>query len=237
LLYDNDLSATDQAGQPGQPPWSSRKYAPTSPIPRSGLPDLALDESGKAETEITFPQSLTTWRVRGYALTKSTQVGDATAQATTTKNLLVRLQSPRFFIERDEVVLSANVHNYLPQSKQVRAELIVPSELFSYTGLLAGELAPPDKDGNLHIPAQTTVKANGEQRLDWPSKYSRRAGAHHREGADRRGKRRYAPRLSGSGAWHRQDRGTERFLPCRAKRSAHVERGFAAANQCRTNAP
>jgi len=49
------------------------------------LPDLKLTEDGSAEAEITFPQSLTTWRVRGYALTNATQVGDATAQATTPK--------------------------------------------------------------------------------------------------------------------------------------------------------
>jgi len=56
------------------------------------LPALTLDANGKAETEIRFPQSLTTWRLHGYALTKSTQVGDATNEVTTTKNLLVRLE-------------------------------------------------------------------------------------------------------------------------------------------------
>ena len=35
------------------------------------------------------------------------------AEVVTRKNLIVRLQAPRFFVEKDEVVLSANVHNYL----------------------------------------------------------------------------------------------------------------------------
>jgi len=39
----------------------------------------------------------------------------------TKKNLIVRLQAPRFFVETDEVVLSANVHNYLKAKKQVRS--------------------------------------------------------------------------------------------------------------------
>ena len=133
------------------------------------LPSLMLDANGQAETEITFPQSLTTWRLHGYALTEKTQVGDATAQAVTTKNLLVRLQAPRFFVERDEVVLSANVHNYLKTAKAVRAELIVPARLFEHLG--PNDKTPvPDKDGNLHLLAQAKVPADGETRFDWPVK-------------------------------------------------------------------
>jgi hypothetical protein len=133
------------------------------------VPGLAVGDTGTTETEIVFPQSLTTWRVRGYALTNATQVGDATAHATTTKNLIVRLQAPRFFIERDEVVLSANVHNYLKTSKKVTAELLIPADLFTFLG--DTDKAPaPDKEGFVHLPAQATVKANGEHRFDWPVK-------------------------------------------------------------------
>jgi len=115
------------------------------------LPSLKLGQDGTAETEITFPQSLTTWRVRGYALTKATQVGDATAKATTTKSLIVRLQAPRFFVERDEVVLSANVHNYLKTEKKVQAELIVPGKLFAkkVSGTFLEKV--PDTNGTVEI--------------------------------------------------------------------------------------
>ncbi|MBP7936179.1 MAG: hypothetical protein KA354_16175 [Phycisphaerae bacterium] len=133
------------------------------------MPAMSLDDHGKGTTEFTFPQSLTTWRVHGYALTQSTQVGDSTAKAVTTKNLLVRLQAPRFFVERDEVVLSANVHNYLKAAKRVSAELIVPAELFGSLG----EPPPgskPDAEGNLHLAAQAEVAAGGEHRFDWPVK-------------------------------------------------------------------
>jgi uncharacterized protein YfaS (alpha-2-macroglobulin family) len=148
------------------------------------LPSLELGPDGTAKTELTFPQSLTTWRVRAYALTKATQVGDATAKATTTKNLIVRLQTPRFFVERDEVVLSANVHNYLKAAKTVRAELIVPGQLFDgkrcqepFAGNrpsgCSAQTVPDtffrkDKEGNLHLVAAATVAAEGEHRFDWP---------------------------------------------------------------------
>ena len=131
------------------------------------LPDLKLGDDGTADAEIVFPESLTTWRVRGYALTAATQVGDATAHATTTKDLLVRLQSPRFFIERDEVVLSANVHNYLDADKRVTAELIIPADLFSFLGE-TDKTPTRDEEGNLHLRAQADVEANGEHRFDWP---------------------------------------------------------------------
>jgi hypothetical protein len=139
------------------------------------LPALTLDADGKAETAFRLPQSLTTWRVRGYALTDATQVGDGTTEARTTKNLLVRLEAPRFFVERDEVVLSANVHNYLGQSKKVRAELILPAALFaSVSGSergsspLATRHSPLAPTNDLHLFAEATVKANGEHRFDWP---------------------------------------------------------------------
>jgi uncharacterized protein YfaS (alpha-2-macroglobulin family) len=166
-------SAAEDAQQPGEPAGAValiepeiRTYFADTALWR---PALTVGDNGTTEVEIVFPQSLTTWRVHGYALTDSTQVGDATATATTTKDLLVRLQAPRFFIERDEVVLSANAHNYLENEKEVVAELILPAELFEFLGDVDGRLKP-DAEGNLHLRAQATVKANGEHRFDWPVK-------------------------------------------------------------------
>jgi len=148
------------------------------------LPALTLDANGKAETEVRFPQSLTTWRLHGYALTKSTQVGDATNEVTTTKNLLVRLEAPRFFVERDEVVLSANVHNYLKQDKKVQVELLLPADLFDGEGRAgvspaqsaqsqavggqARRLPYVDPAPILRLVAEGTLAANGAHRFDWP---------------------------------------------------------------------
>jgi uncharacterized protein YfaS (alpha-2-macroglobulin family)/tetratricopeptide (TPR) repeat protein len=132
------------------------------------LPALTLDENGKAEAEVHFPQSLTTWRLHGYALTKATQVGDATNEVTTTKNLLVRLEAPRFFVERDEVVLSANVHNYLSKEKSVRAELILPEDIFDAASERSNPGARPSSISNtVHLHATATISPNGEHRFDW----------------------------------------------------------------------
>ncbi|MDB6059647.1 MAG: alpha-2-macroglobulin domain protein, partial [Verrucomicrobiales bacterium] len=136
-------------------------------------PALTLDAQGRAETNITFPQSLTTWRLHAYALTAQSQVGDATNETKTAKNLIALLQSPRFFVERDEVVLSANVHNYLKQSKAVRAELILPTGLFAANQALASGV-----DSDLHLYADATIAADGEHRFDWTVKVSKAGLAH-----------------------------------------------------------
>jgi alpha-2-macroglobulin len=139
------------------------------------LPDLKTDDTGQAETTITFPDSLTTWRVHAYGLTTTTQVGDGITHTTTSKNLIVRLEAPRFFIERDEAVLSANVHNYLAGSKSVTTELILPAAQFQ--SLEQPDLQP-DKDGFLHLTATASVNPKGEHRFDWPVKVLKEGTAH-----------------------------------------------------------
>jgi len=117
------------------------------------MPSLIVDADGVAKAEITFPENLTTWRLRGYAITKSTAVGEATGQAVTSKKLIVRLQAPRFFVERDEVTLSANVHNYLKADKKAKVVL---------------ELSGGSLESLGEIEQTVSVKAGGEARVDFP---------------------------------------------------------------------
>ncbi len=74
---------------------------------------LATDDDGTAQVSLTMPENLTTWKVRVWGMGHGTKVGQGQAEVVTRKDLIVRLQAPRFFVEKDEVVLSANVHNYL----------------------------------------------------------------------------------------------------------------------------
>ena len=66
-----------------------------------------------------MPENLTGWKVKVWAMGHGTKVGQGEAEVVTKKDLLVRLQAPRFFVQKDEVVLSANVHNYLKTEKKV----------------------------------------------------------------------------------------------------------------------
>ena len=82
---------------------------------------------GIAQAELDMPQNLTTWKIRVWALGHGTRVGEDSTDVVTRKNIIVRMQAPRFFVEADEVVLSANVHNYLADAKQVKVRLGVIS--------------------------------------------------------------------------------------------------------------
>jgi uncharacterized protein YfaS (alpha-2-macroglobulin family) len=102
---------------------------------------------------------LTQWHAQARGLTTSTQVGAGEADVETKKNLLVRLQSPRFFTERDQVVLSANVHNYLKTDKRVRVAL----QLGDGLKLNLNRMARPSKGTNLAaLDGFVTVKAGEE---------------------------------------------------------------------------
>lgn len=135
-------------------------------------PRLTFDAEGKAEAEVTFPESLTAWRIEAEALSLATEAGHGRARVTTDRPFLVQLQAPRFFVERDEVVLSANVHSTLAEAQPVRAELLVPAALF------AAPEGQPAPDGQLRLTAEATVAARGQQRFDWRLKV-RQAGLAH----------------------------------------------------------
>ncbi len=132
------------------------------------LPNLQLNDQGSAVADITFPESLTTWRMRGYLVTPETKVGEAICEVSTTKDLIVRLQTPRFLVESDEVVLSANVQNFLSVEKDVSAELILPAKLFKSLGENTAQSLTPDDQGNLHLVQRAKVQSGKAQRFDWP---------------------------------------------------------------------
>jgi uncharacterized protein YfaS (alpha-2-macroglobulin family) len=123
---------------------------------------LVTNAEGIAEVEFPMPENLTTWRIRAWGMGAGTRVGEGSAEVVSRKNLIVRLQSPRFFVERDEVVLSANVHNYLPTAKEVQVKL--------------------ELEGNtIEAPANATqtvsIVANDEARVDWRVKMVREGQA------------------------------------------------------------
>lgn len=115
-------------------------------------PQLNTDSNGVAEVEFAMPENLTGWKIRLWAMGQGTRVGEATTEVVTKKNLMLRMQAPRFFVQTDEVVLSANIHNYLDDAKLVTAKL--------------------ELDGNCLEALQpgarvVEVEPGGEARVDW----------------------------------------------------------------------
>jgi uncharacterized protein YfaS (alpha-2-macroglobulin family) len=85
--------------------------------------DVVTDASGHARAKVEFPDSLTTWRATARGITPETKVGSATLKTIVRKNLILRLAVPRFFVQGDEVVISALVHNYLTDAKTARVSI------------------------------------------------------------------------------------------------------------------
>ncbi len=131
-----------------------------------------VTENGRATVKVEFPDSLTQWHATARGLTPSAQVGSGEADTQTKKNLLVRLQAPRFFVERDQVALTANVHNYLATAKRIKVSLLAGD------GLVLADKTPASTWGlagqNLTSLAGFIEVAPGEEkRVNWIVEASR----------------------------------------------------------------
>lgn len=134
---------------------------PIQPQVRKDFPDaiywianLVTDAAGQAKIEVKYPDALTTWRLTARAVTTDTRVGAAIARTTTTKDLILRVITPRFLTEGDEVVVPTIVHNYLPAAKNVDLSM------------RAAGVSPASSTSANDRTALTIVQ-DGEQRADW----------------------------------------------------------------------
>jgi uncharacterized protein YfaS (alpha-2-macroglobulin family) len=115
--------------------------------------NLVTDDNGSARVTIKYPDALTTWRLTARAVTADTLAGAAVARTTTTKDLIVRVITPRFLTEGDQVVLPTIVHNYLQEAKDTAIR-------FEAKGL---ETAA----GTSLDPVSGSIAAGGERRDNW----------------------------------------------------------------------
>jgi hypothetical protein len=155
-----DLRANGDSGAGSAQPVIRSKFADTA----VWKADITTDANGEAEIDVEMPENLTTWTIKVWALGHGTVVGQGTSQVITSKDLLVRLQAPRLFIENDHVVLSANVHNYLDGERQVSVSL----------ELVGDHLTATDKKNLTRV---VTIPAKGEMRVDWPITVAREGKA------------------------------------------------------------
>ncbi|NLF94355.1 MAG: hypothetical protein GX564_10760 [Oligosphaeraceae bacterium] len=146
-----NASAQDGAAQPMAMPLLRQNFADTAYWSAGVL----TDGDGWARVAFPLPDSLTTWKLRVWAMGPQGQAGEGEAELITAKNVLVRLQAPRFLLEQDEVVLGAMVHNYF--SEEIITQVSLQLEEGGSLELLPGS------------PVRQTVPvpAAGQQRVDW----------------------------------------------------------------------
>ncbi len=111
---------------------------------------VVTDKDGKATVTVKLPANLTTWVMRGVGLTADTRVGEGTVELVSTKPLLIRPVTPRFFVVGDRAQLAALVNNNTDAALQATVAL-------SATGVT---LATP-------VVQTTTIPARGEVKLTW----------------------------------------------------------------------
>ena len=121
MAMQESVKKDKMAGKPGSGPGGGPLVQPTL---RTKFADTALwvgnlttESDGAAEVALDMPENLTTWRIKVWGMGHGTKVGQGQTDVITRKDLIVRLEAPRFFVQNDEVVLSANVHNYLKTKK------------------------------------------------------------------------------------------------------------------------
>lgn len=116
--------------------------------------DLVTDAQGRGRVAVTYPDALTTWRLTARAITEDTRAGVGVARTTTTKDLIVRLITPRFLTEGDEVVLPTMVHNYRSETRSATVSM-------EATGLDVSGSTPAGAAGT------APLASGAERRDDW----------------------------------------------------------------------
>lgn len=115
---------------------SSRAAPPTPPpssvVPRRNLNELAFffphlvsESNGTVRMTFTMPEALTTWKFFGFAHTTNLSSGFLESQVTTSKDLMVQPNPPRFLREGDELEFTARIVNRSSTTRSGRAELLL----------------------------------------------------------------------------------------------------------------
>ncbi|GAB4407588.1 MAG: hypothetical protein Kow00106_00470 [Anaerolineae bacterium] len=119
-------------------------------------PFVLTDENGQATVSVTLPDNLTTWRLDARAVTTGEDgpmlVGQTTFDLISTRPVLIRPGTPRFFVVGDRATLSAVVNNNT-------AEALLTEVALEGTGFRFAEGVAPVQ--------QVNVPAGGRARVNW----------------------------------------------------------------------
>ena len=86
---------------------------------------MVTGADGKATVKVDLPDNLTTWRATARGVTADTKVGATKYKVVARKDVIMRLETPRFVTQGDTVTLSGIVHNYLNADKSTQISLEV----------------------------------------------------------------------------------------------------------------
>ncbi len=137
--------AADEQGKP--PPIAVRTNFVDTPF---WNPAVITGADGHGGIDVKLPDNLTTWRLDGRGISKDTYAGQSTTDIISTKPLLIRPTTPRFFVVGDQAQLSAVVNNNTDK------DLSVAVTLDAKGAILTGD------------PSQTVnIAKGGRVRVNW----------------------------------------------------------------------
>lgn len=151
------MAIMERADMGGGMKMKSARAELVEPVIRSDFPDTAYWQAhvrtgsqGVADVTFTMPDTLTTWRLTSRGVTKDTSVGETTYKVISKKNVIIRLETPRFFTQNDKTTVTAVIHNYLTTDKEVTAVLNAKGVKLS--------------ESNEKV---LTIPAGGDKRVEW----------------------------------------------------------------------
>lgn len=116
------------------------------------LDQIETNRAGIARIPVKLPDNIGAWQAHAWVMGKGLETGMAKKQFRVAKPLMVRLQTPRFFVATDSVTLSSNVHNDSDAARTIRVTLSVNEQHLTL----------------LDTPTQViTVPAKSQIRADW----------------------------------------------------------------------
>ena len=111
----------------------------------------ATGTQGVYRVKFKMPEDITTWNIKVWSIGLNGRVAEVATELITKKDLMLRMITPRFFTEKDEVVISANLHNYGSKVREVTASI-------NLDGVeIKGDLSSK----------KVSLASQGEARVDW----------------------------------------------------------------------
>jgi uncharacterized protein YfaS (alpha-2-macroglobulin family) len=106
---------------------------------------------GVYRVKFKMPEDITGWNVKVWSMGVNGRVAEVATEIVTKKELMLRMIIPRFFTEKDEVVVSAAIHNYGEKERKVTASILLDGV---------------KTDGELSQ-RMFALAPGGESRVDW----------------------------------------------------------------------
>jgi uncharacterized protein YfaS (alpha-2-macroglobulin family) len=138
----------------------------TTVIPRTNFtetaffyPQLQTNAAGEIFIDFTIPQSLTRYKMMGFAHTKDLKTALITKELVTQKQLSISANAPRFFREGDTILFSAKLNNL--SGKEISGNAILALK----DALTGKEISIFAKD--VIIGQKFQLANNGNQSLKW----------------------------------------------------------------------